>query len=76
MEYFILLDNISMNFGAIWICLLFTPPLSSSPVSCRAPRLIALPIYLLSFFSKCQQWTIPQVTFMQRRLYYLTIKYL
>ena len=27
-----------MNFGAILICLLFTPPLSSSPVSCRAPR--------------------------------------
>ena len=38
MEYFILLDNISMNFGAIWICLLFTPPFPHLPLAVALPE--------------------------------------
>ena len=49
--------NYTMNFGAIRICLLFTPPLSSSPVSCRAPRLEISRTYLVQseYYLQCDQ---------------------
>ena len=54
-EYFILLGNVSMNFGAIQICLLFTPPFPHLPLPQKSQQKSFSLLSGLHRFKTCYQ---------------------